>query len=172
MGAFLNVVMINLSYDVPVKLFSIAPALLQRVPARPRLQADAGLHGAEPERATDRRMGYLVMAQPWHRWVAVAVKLFIVYQILWLPLKNGWTRYQALKAPAAPGPFRSGFYDVRHYVVNSDTIPAASARHASLEGRHHRQRAGREREHARRRVLAALSARVFPLQAGHGAEHR
>ena len=47
--------------------------------------------------------------------------------ILVQPLQSSWERYQSLKVPPVPGPFQVGFYDVRHYVVNHDTIPAASA---------------------------------------------
>ena len=55
------------------------------------------------------------------------MKLFLVFQILLLPLKSGWPRYQA-RMPATPsGPFTAGVYDVRRYVVNRDTIAATSA---------------------------------------------
>jgi multidrug transporter EmrE-like cation transporter len=126
MGAFLNVVMINLSYDVPVKLFSMhlffCSVFLLALDARRVLGFMLLNQAVPPTNAWQPRY-----AQRWQQWGAVAVKLFIVYQILWLPLKGGWSGYQAVNAPAAPGPFRAGFYDVRQYVVNHDTIPAASA---------------------------------------------
>jgi hypothetical protein len=118
--------MINMSYDVPVKLFSshllFCSIFLLALDYKRMLGFLVLNQPVAPTHAWDPRY-----ARPWHRWIAVAVKLFIVYQILWLPLNNGWTRYKALNAPAAPGPFRAGFYEVRHYVVNNDTIPAASA---------------------------------------------
>lgn len=125
-GAFLNVVMINLSYDVPVKLFAMhllfSCLFLLALDAR-RLLGFLVLNiGAPLTRAYD-----LPFAEPWKRWGAVAVKLFIVYQILFLPLSQGWTRYQAVNAPANPGPFRQGMYDVRRYVVNHDTVSATGA---------------------------------------------
>ncbi|HWP72255.1 MAG TPA: hypothetical protein VNM36_14175 [Gemmatimonadaceae bacterium] len=126
MGAFLNVVMINLSYDVPVKLFSshllFASVFLLALDYK-RILGFMVLNRSVP--ATNAWQPRY--AKPWHRWVALGVKLFIVWVILVQPLQNSWTRYKALKAPPVPGPFQVGFYDVRHYVVNHDTIPAASA---------------------------------------------
>jgi hypothetical protein len=125
-GAFLNVVMINLSYDVPVKLFSMhllfASLFLLALDSKRLLGFLVLNKGAPPTTAYDAPF-----VQPWQRWGAVAVKLFIVYQILFLPLNRGWTRYQAVSAPANPGPFQQGLYDVRHYVVNGDTVRAMSA---------------------------------------------
>jgi len=125
MGAFLNVVMINLSYDVPVKLFSMhllfCSCFLLALDARRVLGFMVLNVAVPPTQAYQPRYAWR-----WQQWGAVAVKLFFVYQILWLPLKSGWSRYQQVKAPAAPGPFAAGFYDVRLYVVNHDTIPAAS----------------------------------------------
>src|SRR6185436_19466797 len=65
--------------------------------------------------------------QPWQRWAGVAVKVFIVFQILIFPLKDSRTRYRTVNAPPAPGPFAVGVYEVRHYVVNRDTIGVARA---------------------------------------------
>jgi hypothetical protein len=67
-----------------------------------------------------------VFDRPWQRWGAIAVKTFIVFQILIFPFKNGWQRYQSSRVVAS-GPFRPGVYDVRRFVVNRDTVPAASA---------------------------------------------
>jgi hypothetical protein len=124
-GAFLNVVMINLSYDVPVKLFSshlLFCCLVLLAMDWKRLAGFLVLNRGAPP-TTDWEPPFV---HPWQRWSGYAVKLFLVWQILLLPLQRGWTRYQAVNAPPVPGPFRPGVYDVRHFVVNGDTIPAAS----------------------------------------------
>lgn len=126
MGAFLNVVMINLSYDVPVKLFAshllFGSIFLLALDYKRVLGFMAFNQAVPPTNAWQPRYG-----QPWHRLVAVATKIFIVYSILWVPLKNGYSRFQAGKVPPPSGPFLSGFYEVRQYVVNRDTIPAGMA---------------------------------------------
>jgi hypothetical protein len=125
-GAFTNVVMINLSYDVPVKLYSmhlLFSCLFLLALDSPRLVNFLVLN-----RATPPTNAYTPMYRaPWQRWAGVAVKVFIVFQILIFPLKNGWARYQAVNAPPKAGPFRPGMYDVRSYVVNKTPLPAASA---------------------------------------------
>ena len=126
MGAFLNVVMINLSYDVPVKLFSMhllfCCLFLLAFEAR-RLVAFFVLNRPVP--ATTAWDSPL--EKPWQRWGAMAVKLFIIWQVLVQPLQSGWSSYKVVNGPHPTGPFPSGFYDVRTFVVNHDTIPAASA---------------------------------------------
>jgi len=124
-GAFLNVVMINLAYDVPVKLYAahlLFSCVFLLALDSPRLLRFLVLN--QPTPATTAydwpyRLG-------WQRWGSAAVKAFIVYQILLTPFKNGWQRHQALKHPGPSGPFATGFYDVRSFVVNRDTINAAS----------------------------------------------
>lgn len=125
-GAFLNVVMINMSYDVPVKLFAshllFSAIFLLALDSR-RLLALLVLNRPVPATtAYEPRFTHR-----WQRWGGWAVKLFIVYQILVQPFQSGWERYKAANAPPVQGPLRAGFYDVRSYVVNRDTIPAGSA---------------------------------------------
>jgi len=125
-GAFLNVVMINLSYDVPVKIYAahllLACLFLLALDA-PRLVRFLVLNQPVPATtAYDPRFAFA-----WQRWGSIGVKLFLLFQFLIFPVKNGWQRYKAFNATQAPGPFTPGFYDVRRYVVNRDTIAASAA---------------------------------------------
>jgi hypothetical protein len=125
-GAFLNVVMINLSYDVPVKLFAshllFASLFLLALDA-PRLVNFLVLN-----RPTPPTTAYdLPFTKSWQRWGARAVWVFFLYQFLVSPLLANRTRYNMVNAPPAAGPFATGVYDVRHYVLNGDTIAAVSA---------------------------------------------
>jgi len=124
-GAFLNVVMINLSYDVPVKLFSMhllfCSLFLLALDWRRLLNFLVLNRHVLPTTAWD-----FPFQKPWQRWGGMAVKVFFLWQILLQPLQNSWNRYQVVNAPPAQGLFRQGFYDVRHFVVNGDTIAAAS----------------------------------------------
>jgi hypothetical protein len=125
-GAFLNVVMINLSYDVPVKLYAahllFSCLFLLALDAR-RLTSFLVLNrGAPPTHAYEP--GF---AKTWQRWGSVTVKVFFVWQFLLMPLKAGYARYQMVHAPVAPGPFAIGIYDVRQFVVGHDTLPATGS---------------------------------------------
>ena len=124
-GAFANVVMINLAYDVPVKLYAshlLFSCLFLLALDSKRLVGFLFLNRPAPA-TTAYDPTY---THPWQRWGSVAVKVFILYQFLWGPLHSSWTRYTALQHPPAQGPFAAGVYNVRSYVVNNDTIPLTS----------------------------------------------
>jgi hypothetical protein len=125
-GAFMNVVMINLSYDVPVKLFSMH--LLFACVYLLALDSERLLNFLVLNRTTPPTEAYTPRyTKPWHRWASVAVKVFIVWSALIVPLQSSWTRYKSVNAPPVAGPFRRGVYDVRSYVVNGSDIPASAA---------------------------------------------
>lgn len=125
-GAFMNVVMINLAYDVPVKLYAshlLLSCLFLLALDSKRLLGFLVLNtGAAPITAYEPNF-----AQTWQRRGSILVKVFLVYQFLFVPLQTGWTRYQDSNRPVDSGPFKAGIYDVRRYVVNHDTIPLSSA---------------------------------------------
>jgi hypothetical protein len=121
-GAFLNVVMINMSYDVPVKLYAshlfFACVFLLLWDAK-RLFRFLVLNRASP--ATTAYEPYFT--QPWLRWAARGAKLVMVVLILVLPFRNAWRTYQAVRSQPLAEPFRAGVYDVRTFAVNGDTVP-------------------------------------------------
>ena len=125
-GAFLNVMMINLSYDVPVKIYAshlFFASVFLLVLDSPRLLRLLVLNKPVPATtAYDPKFAYA-----WQRWGAAGVKIFLLFQFLIFPFQNGWRRSQALKVAPAAGPFSPGYYDVRRYVVNKDTIALSSA---------------------------------------------
>ena len=125
-GAFMNVVMINLAYDVPVKLYAshlLFACLFLLALDSPRLLRFLVLNQTTPPtHAYDPNF-----SRPWMWWASVAVKVFIVFQILIFPFKSGWDSYKLAQRPRPDGPFKAGVYDVRQYVVNRDTVPLSSA---------------------------------------------
>jgi hypothetical protein len=125
MGAFLNVVMINLSYDVPVKIFALhllfSSMFLLALDSRRLIGFLLLNRGAEPTRAWDPPVG-----KPWQRWAGIGVKLFLVYQFLVAPFMRSWSYYKTTKTPVT-GPFRPAVYQVRSYVVGTDTVPALAS---------------------------------------------
>lgn len=121
-GAFLNVVMINVSYDVPVKLF--ASHLLFACLFMLALDAPRLINFLVLNRATPATTAYdFPFTIGWQRWGARAVKLFIVVQVLVMPMWSGWTRYQAANGPQPRGPFPVGVYQVQRFVVNGTEVP-------------------------------------------------
>jgi hypothetical protein len=125
-GAFLNVVMINLAYDVPVKHYAshlLFCCLFLLACDAKRLTNFLVLNRPTPPTHA-WEWGF---KQPWQRWGSRAVKVFLVWQVLVASIQFNWTRYKTANAPVPPGPFAIGVYDVRQFVLGRDTIPAASA---------------------------------------------
>jgi hypothetical protein len=124
-GAFLNVVMINLSYDVPVKLFAshllVACLFLLLWDAR-RLFTFLVLN--RPTAGTNAYEPYFT--RRWQRLAGGAAKLLLVVLILVFPLRDSWNRFQSVRNRPAARPFRVGLYEVVTWVVNGDTIEAES----------------------------------------------
>jgi hypothetical protein len=120
-GAFTNVWLINLSYDVPVKLYAmhllLASVFLLVLDAR-RLIAFLVLNRAAPG-TTAYEPHY---RERWHHWAAASAKGLILIGVLVLPVINTYGRYRTMvDAPA--GPIAAGVYDVPLFVRNGDTVP-------------------------------------------------
>jgi hypothetical protein len=124
-GAFVNVVMINLAYDVPVKIFSshllLGCLFLLALDSKRLVNLLLLNRTVPPTRAWDPQW-----TRPWQRWLAIGAKVYILWFFLLVPLNNGRTRYLALKAPPAAGPFKPGVYDVTRFVVNGKEVPYTS----------------------------------------------
>ena len=124
-GAFLNVVMINLSYDVPVKLYSMhlfgASVFLLAQDAR-RLLTLFVLNRPVPGTSAYQPP----FTAPWQRRAMLAAKALVVWSILIVPLRNGWTRYGAVAAGPPAGPFQPGVYQVTRYQRGGEATEAAA----------------------------------------------
>lgn len=121
-GAFANVAMLNLAYDIPVKLFSLhllACSVLLLACDAPRLAAlflrnravgPSTLFDPPVDSARARRA----------RAVAKAV-----LAVLWLALPAWQARayHDRLVHPAPAHPLAAGLHDVRTFVRNGDTLP-------------------------------------------------
>jgi hypothetical protein len=67
----------------------------------------------------------LNLTRRWQIWGSRAAKAYLVATLLVVRFNDGWSGFQSLRHPPKSGPFAAGMYDVRRYVVNHDTIPAA-----------------------------------------------
>jgi hypothetical protein len=125
-GAFVNVVMINLAYDVPVKIFSsnllLGCLFLLALDSRRLLNLLLLNRPVLPSYAWNPNW-----PRKWMRWLAIATKVYMLWFFLWTPLKNGRARFVALKNPPPQGPFRTGVYDVTRFTLNGKEIAASRA---------------------------------------------
>jgi hypothetical protein len=120
-AAYFNVMMLNLSYNIPVKLFSIhyvcyCTYLLAY--QYPRLAAFF-IHNRPVAPYLPYQPAYV---QRWKRITKITAKSVFVLLICVAPLVNAWVQYDEMAAAPRPRPF-DGLYDVTLFSVNGQQMP-------------------------------------------------
>lgn len=120
-GVFANVFLLNLSYDIPVKIFSfqllfacifISLNNLQRIFNFLLLNKPVS-----PDTSWD-----IPSLKRWFKPTRIALKsLFIIVFVLY-PFYNYYDISKTRGNTSAPPPFESGFYSVQNFILNGDTI--------------------------------------------------
>jgi len=122
LAVFVNVMMLNLTYDIPVKIFS-----MQLVFCCMFLVAED----------INRILCFFVLNKPvaacsvynysynkkWQRVVRILAKLAIVYFAVIAPFKQSYDRYEEALEPTKKQPVSNGVYDVTVYTVNNNPQP-------------------------------------------------
>jgi hypothetical protein len=125
-AVFLNVAVLNLSYDIPVKIFSI-----QMVVCCLFLLANE----------SDRILCFFIYNRPasvcelyhygfpkrWMKITRIVLKLAFVVVAIGLVIWQCLDFQKERKTQMKNMPFAAGLYDVAEYVVNQDTLPASTA---------------------------------------------
>jgi hypothetical protein len=122
-AAFTNVLLLNLAYDVPVKLYAsqlLLVCIVLLAQDAPRL-----VRGLVLNQPTDASV--LDVPPPASRRVRIGrnvVKAVVVYVIGVIPLLSSWERAREAATPVTAIPLAAGVYDVTRFVRNGDTVPA------------------------------------------------
>jgi hypothetical protein len=121
-GVFINVMMMNLSYDIPVKIFSIRLVVMCFFLLAHEYKRILSFFVFN--RTAEACSIYSVQfTKKWARIARVVLKLiFIGVAVGWM-FYSTWDRYKQLNAPQPQGPIARGIYNVETYVINKDTIP-------------------------------------------------
>ncbi len=122
-GVFANVMVMNMSYDIPVKLYSthllIMCAFLLSFEYRRVVDFFV------MNRATIAGNIYSVkFPKKWMRISRIVVKCLFILVVVILPFINSRDRYYQVQNPREVKPIPAGMYDVTIYVLNKDTLPA------------------------------------------------
>jgi len=121
-GVFLNVMVMNLSYDIPVKLFSMRLELFSLfllVHEKDRLL----FFFVKNKPAEAGHLYNVRFTKKWLRISRVVLKLIFIGVMVGFVIYQTYDRYKQTNAPYIAGPIALGMYDVQTYVVNKDTIP-------------------------------------------------
>ncbi len=121
-GVFANVFVMNIAYDIPVKLFSLHLLIMSLVllafEYRRLINFFLLNRNAETGRLYDVRF-----PKKWMRITLLAVKLLFIGNFFFLVMYNLYSLYVQDKSIPDSKPIRSGMYEVKTYVLNGDTIP-------------------------------------------------
>lgn len=120
LGVMLNVFMMNMSYDIPVKLFSFHLMIMAAIIALPDVRRL--LNVLLLNRPTFPRPLSLSLKKKWQkitRWLLKSA--FIGYACIWSGVEVAKMLNEY--GESSPKPPHYGIYDVQQFVVNSDTIP-------------------------------------------------
>ncbi len=121
-GVFTNVVLLNLSYDIPVKIFSmhlLFYCFYLLAHDWRRLYSFFVLN-----KPVDGNEIYsIVFPKKWTRFSRIGLKVVFIILTVILPFKDSYERYQNGLTIADLKPIKPGLYEVKTFVLNGDTIP-------------------------------------------------
>jgi hypothetical protein len=121
-GVFINVLMLNLCYDIPVKLYAMHLTLMSLfllVNEFDRIFRFFVLHTSAPEGSIYN----YPFTKKWQRIIRWVIKTGFVL-LLGYTFYGTWEEAQQSKTVAEHKDLKSGVYDVTTYVLNKDTLPA------------------------------------------------
>jgi hypothetical protein len=121
-GVFANVVMLNLSYDIPVKLFSLHllfySLFLLAYDLKRLLQFFVLNQPVSPSYSYQ-----ITFPEKWLRYGRLAIKSGFIVITAIMPFYNSYQYYTSNSATAEMKPILAGVYDVKTLTINRDTIP-------------------------------------------------
>lgn len=122
LGVFMNVVLLNLCFDIPVKIFSmqvlVACVYLSLVDWK-RIANFFFLN--KPTESCD--IYHINLTENWQKIGRIIFKVFFVFMIVIMTFYYSITRYQSYHGRKATAPFKESVYNIQTFVKNNDTIP-------------------------------------------------
>jgi hypothetical protein len=123
-GVFANVFVLNLSYDIPVKLYSMQLLIYSLFLAGRdwrRLMNFFLLN----KMAEATNLYHIDLTKSWQKISRIAFKLGFIVLFVLLPFKSSWSRYQEESKEEESTLIPIGVYNIKSLVKNKDTIAIA-----------------------------------------------
>jgi uncharacterized membrane protein YphA (DoxX/SURF4 family) len=124
-GVFTNVFILNISYDIPVKLYSmqlLICCLFLAVRDWRRL-SDFFLLNKE---AKPTRLYDFDLTKKWQRIARIVFKVGFVIYFVAMPFNQSWSRYKEEANKGELKPIKVGVYTVKTVTKNNDTLPLSN----------------------------------------------
>lgn len=119
-GVFANVFLLNMSYDIPVKIFSFQLLFACFYISLNNLRRMSGFFLLNKPVAPDTSWD-IPYFKPWVKPARVVLKLIFIGVFAIYPLYNYYGFYANRNGETQP-PFESGFYSLENFIINGDTI--------------------------------------------------
>jgi hypothetical protein len=120
-AVFINVMVLNLFFDIPVKLYAIHIVLLCLFLVANEADRISCFFMLNKPAAACNIYEYSY-PKKWMRVTRIILKLYIIIMFLGFKFYESWDRYKQMANQPEPKPFKSGVYDVVTYAVNKDTL--------------------------------------------------
>jgi len=123
-AVFMNVMMLNLTYDIPVKIFSMQLTFCCLFLLANEAERIICFFILNKPAATCSLYHY-TYPKKWMRITRVVLKLGIITVAVIMPFINNYDYYKQVHTPPKPQPVKNGVYDVAVYSINKQNIPAS-----------------------------------------------
>ncbi len=122
-GVFSYVFLLNMTFDIPVKIFSFQLLVACVYISLNNLKRIA--HFFMLNKPVDADTSWdIPMIKPWLKYARLGLKAIFIGCFALYPLYNYYNAFQSRSNISTPPPFESGYYSVSNFVLNGDTIPA------------------------------------------------
>jgi len=120
-GVFANVFLLNISYDIPVKIFSFQLLFACLFLCLNNLKRIVDFLISNKPTAADTSWD-IPYVRSWFKPTRLVLKLLFTGCFVLYPFYNYYGAYSSRSNPTTPPPFESGFYSVKNFILNGDTI--------------------------------------------------
>lgn len=126
LGVFTNVMMLNLCYDIPVKLFSIHIVFYCCILLIPDYRSLLNFFILDKQASAVKKLYVPDFSKKMSRILRITFKLVFVAFFVGMTFFDSYSRRQEMTQIPKSMPIPRGIYDVKTFVVNKDTIPISN----------------------------------------------
>lgn len=121
-GVFSYVFLLNMTFDIPVKIFSFQLLFACVFISLNNLKRIANFFLLNKPVTPDTSWD-IPMNKPWFKPTRLVLKTIFIGCFALYPFYNYYNAYESRSNPVTPPPFKNGYYAVANFVLNGDTIP-------------------------------------------------
>lgn len=125
-AVFTNVMVLNLSYDIPVKIYSAEIVFFCLFLLANEIKRIVNFFILNKPAATSSIYQFPYKVK-WMRITRIVLKLVFIGATIIMPFIDSYKRYQSSQKETNTAPLKKGIYEVTVFAVNHDSIPALTS---------------------------------------------